>query len=422
MRWRVGAADLSVLDGTPVNCLVVSWSDNEQQRAAIQPVIEYAKRRGIDVVGEVKNESAKASAPAKAAGLAAVVVATPAGGAQKVPGAVFAMTDAVWPGIPVQRGRNSGAGPTGVPWVDANGWRCRLAKVKAPAKTPWVVATPPAELAVSAAAYEIAIADAAVHGGRWLIDINPFKPELLKSLVGTLAAVDRRSAREQDVVARFGVISDFEGDNEFAAGEMLNLAARRPLPCRIVDRTRLTAESLSGLRGAMWVDSQPPDAVMTSALRDFIGRGGLLIASQSGAGTLTTGLKPAGDFQQRFRVYTNGAGRLAVATEPWSDPWVMASDAHLLLSRKHDVLRAWNAGSCNFHYTAAGTRATVQIINYTGREAAERMSLYVAKKFRTATWSDSTGRRTSLDVRPAGQGIEVNLPPLAIYGAVEFGV
>src|SRR6476661_4855132 len=37
-----------------------------------------------------------------------------------------------WPGV---RGRRDGAtaGPTGVPWVDSNGWRVRLARMRDPA-------------------------------------------------------------------------------------------------------------------------------------------------------------------------------------------------------------------------------------------------------------------------------------------------
>ena len=65
----------------------------------------------------------------------------------------------------------SSAGPTGVPWVDPNSWKIRLEARAAPASTSgWTRA--PKGARVSASSYRTAIADAAAHGGRWVISLD----------------------------------------------------------------------------------------------------------------------------------------------------------------------------------------------------------------------------------------------------------
>lgn len=393
IRWRSGGAPLSILAGSPVNCLVVDAP--------------------LDATAAKEAERLKL----------AVVPASD----------VKSVADAVWPRVPATNGEAGGAGPTGVPWVDSNGWRCLLARVKAPGETPWVMVPPPKNTSVRAEAYAVAIADAAAHGGRWVVDLDATTLEGLgkgsaaametwKTITRALAFFQReRAAAEFPPVANFGVVSDFAGENEFAAGEMLNLAARRPLSYTIVERTRATPQSIAGLKGVAWMDAQLPDAAMEKALREFVSGGGLLIAPSTAA-KLAAGAKPAGEFEGRFALYSAGRGRIALAKEPWSDPYLLAADSHLLLSRKYDVVRAWNAGSCNIRFTANASKGAVQVVNYTGRHFGYPMSVYVARRYKTAVWSDVFGAgRQALTVTPKAEGVEVNLPPFPVYALVEYG-
>ena len=53
-------ASLAVVQGSPVNCLVVSWAsglpaDAEQQQA-LKPLIEKGKQAGLDFVGLIEGE------------------------------------------------------------------------------------------------------------------------------------------------------------------------------------------------------------------------------------------------------------------------------------------------------------------------------------------------------------------------------
>src|ERR1017187_1019301 len=78
-RWHEPAA-LSILDGTSIDCIVMSWAsglpaDAEQQRTA-GPLLEAARRRNLAVVGWVEGpvDQRPSLAAAKAAGLAAIAI------------------------------------------------------------------------------------------------------------------------------------------------------------------------------------------------------------------------------------------------------------------------------------------------------------------------------------------------------------
>ncbi len=64
------------MQGTPVNCLVVSWAADAGQQQALKPLIEKGKQAGLEFVGLIEGEADKpaAVAAAQSAGLAAVAM------------------------------------------------------------------------------------------------------------------------------------------------------------------------------------------------------------------------------------------------------------------------------------------------------------------------------------------------------------
>jgi hypothetical protein len=93
------------------------------------------------------------------------------------PGALPAGIAAIkgeWAGVRMsQAGDGASAGPTGVAWVNSNGWAIRLAAALHPADAIWVLASPPEKSVNRADSYLITIADSASHGGRWVITLDP---------------------------------------------------------------------------------------------------------------------------------------------------------------------------------------------------------------------------------------------------------
>ncbi|HYP08578.1 MAG TPA: hypothetical protein VER03_20250 [Bryobacteraceae bacterium] len=450
---------LSFLEGGPVNAILVSWAGgtatDAKQQAALQPVIAEAKKRNIAVLGRVTGEAPNAAKAAAAAGLSAIVTDTvvPSVGGLKVIPAVtpqqaagigsplMALTKSTWPRIPTQwrardgkRGDSGGAtggGPTGAPWVESSGWICSLATAKAPGKKFWLLSEPPEDvIGYRPATYQLAVADAAAYGAHWVVAFDADTRKALASggAKDTWKAVAdakqffaaRKACLQRPEIARLGILSDFDGPNEFIAEEMLNLTPRRAVPYRIMDLPKFKPTSLSGLKAVVWIDEKEPSGSARSALTAFVADGGVLIAPASSAG-LVSG-KPASNFEGRFNVYNLGKGKVAIASEPWSDPWVLCADTHLLLSRKHDMVRTFNAGSCNVRFTGTPGKGYLHVLSFTARTFGYPASFYVAQPYKTARWStlDSV-QDQPIEIKPKGPGVEVHLPDFGPYALVEFG-
>src|SRR5581483_1951378 len=76
-----------------------------------------------------------------------------------------------WPGVRLSRGNaDASAGPTGVPWVDSNGWAIRLSTALHPHSGAWVNAAPPKQAFPSS--YLTAVADCGAYGGRWIVTVD----------------------------------------------------------------------------------------------------------------------------------------------------------------------------------------------------------------------------------------------------------
>src|ERR1035441_7200929 len=55
-KWQ-DPASLAIIEGTPVNCLVVSWSADAAQQQALKPLIDKGKQAGLDFVGLIEGEA-----------------------------------------------------------------------------------------------------------------------------------------------------------------------------------------------------------------------------------------------------------------------------------------------------------------------------------------------------------------------------
>ena len=220
--WHTPPA-LDILQGSPVNCLVVSWAaglaeDAEQQRT-LRPLVEAARQRNLAVLGWVDGQfdGSAAIAAAQAAGLTAVAIqgfsgksefpVIPWGNRARAPWSttapVLPVTENVWPGV---QGRSNTvtAGPTALPWLDSNGWYIRLAKARTQAQV-WVLFDPPAKAeVVPARSYPLAVCDAETAGGRWVISLDD---ALRAGLAGKNATAGATFKTISDAVelATFGV-------------------------------------------------------------------------------------------------------------------------------------------------------------------------------------------------------------------------
>jgi hypothetical protein len=306
-----------------------------------------------------------------------------------------------WPGVRSSQGAS--AGPTGVPWVDSNGWQLRLARVREPEKTIWVDTPLPKEKRlITATEYLLAIADAAMYGGTWIVNLNE-QPDTglwnrMMSAIRFFAA--HRPWRDYRAQGVIGIESSGE--------ELMNLTARQNQPYRILTGN----ENWQGLKAILCPE---PSAEMRGKLLAFAQSGGLVITDGSWAAAEGT----AGDARARYKIRSVGKGRIAVGD--LSDPYQAAADAQILLSHRHDLVRFWNGGSLGSYLSASGKGALLQIVNYSGRPGADPVSVRIAGPYREARIHQLEAKAPQpLRAVQEKEAIELHLPAIPVYAAIEL--
>jgi hypothetical protein len=337
-----------------------------------------------------------------------------------------------WAGVRMSRGGGASAGPTGVPWVNSNGWAIRLAAALHPETAVWVTALPPVNERVTADSYQIAMADCAAHGGRWVIALDAaLTAGLAAQSADALEAWKRVCAvasffaghktwagyRPEAVV---GVISDYAGEHEFFGGELLNLLARAGQHYRILVKTKVSDAALQGLRAVIYADADAPSTLLRKQVLAFVQAGGMLITGSAWSAVSSPAL--AGEDHPRFALHAQGKGRLAIAKVAETDPYVWASDSVVLVSHRYDLVRFWNGGANGSFYTMSPDRkqAIVHLLFYANR-GPDAASVRVVGRFRSARISmPEVPEPRRVEMVSQQDAVEVHLPQVAQYVALEL--
>jgi hypothetical protein len=447
---------LEVLRGTPISCLVVDWAlgtdQDSRQQQVLQPLIAAGRQLGMSFVGKITSKDVATAAEAgRTAGLDSVILTEPAIQPLALPvisqfprdkvdwkaaAPIFVAADSPWPGLALDglNGDVAVGGPTGVPWVNSNGWFSLLAREMAPGKNLWLDCDPPDSASVShSGSYALAVADSCAYGVRWIISLDPLlRAAILKrtsnatgiwreiTQTGALFEQHRKWATFESQ-GTLQVVSSFSGDDAYLSGEILNLLSRRQVQYRISERTDWRATPSAGTQSILWADKGKPSSEQLANLLAFVRQGGLVIAPEYWG--------PAGakahrkDPSLRYSVYNIGPGQIAVADKGFEDPFQVAMDTHLLTSRRNDLVRLYSPDSVNC-YLCADPRQNqtrlVHILNYSG-DPAQFVTVWVrghasaAHIFRPEA-PDPLGIRSAT----ANRGTDLHVPKVTVCCAVEF--
>ncbi len=457
-RWHDPAA-LEILQGSPLNCLVVSWAagipeDAAQQKAAA-PLLEAARARGLAVVGWTEGavDPQAAIAAAKSAGLSAVALQKFTGQSDfpviswgdqgSVPweakGPVLAVTNNVWPGVSAPtRGADASAGPTSLPWLDSNGWFIQMARARAKAPL-WVLFDPPGKgTQVLPQRYVTAICDSEAPGARWVISLdddlrsgltagNASARESLRQIGRAAAFFESRGEwRTYRSLGLVGVISDFAGDNFSGSGEILNLMARRDLLFQVIWRQQALDRPFSGLKALVYPDSAVPPQPLRQKILKFVEQGGLLVA---GAQWALPGKLENPGFDSQFDVRVYGKGRIAPARKEMPDAYDVAVETQFLLSHRNDLFKIYNSassGCTRFTASPDGKRAVLEGVSFADRRASGVKTVWVRDNRGSARLWVIGADPVPIPAAPSEEyvGVEYDLPEKAsaeAYFALEFG-
>jgi len=447
-KWQ-DPASLAVVQGTPINCLVVSWAADAGQQEALKPLIEKGKQAGLGFVGLIEGEAnqAAAVAAAQSAGLAAVAMEGDAPGSAGVPvipwnkaaqvrasasSPILGVSDGVFPGLP--QAASQAGGPTNLPWVDSNGAVLLIARALAPDKTVWVGFDPPPAAKLAAEAYVLAVADPTSYGARWVISLDDqLRADLTaktqpaadtwKRLVDTVAFFEQhKQFRSYQPGGRLAVMSNFTGPDYEVGEETVNLLPRLREPCRVMARSRAASASFAGLEAIYYVDKEAPDAALRKKLMAFASGGGILFVPSKWPNP--EGSPAPAEPYLLFNMRAVGKGRLAVCKEDRPDAYDTVADIQNIMSHRNDLLRLYNAPSANFLYetSAQGGQGVIHLLNYSRRPGSDGPLFYVKEPHKSARLvSPEIASATELQWAPqkAG-GAELSLPRLSVYGAIEL--
>ncbi len=408
-QWQNPSA-LQRLSNTHINCLLIENSDS------LRPVVEQAQSKGIRVIH----------------------------GTSELPGVTVLQGEL--PGIRMSRtgGQNTASsGPTGLPWVNSNGWEIRLMAALNPKSTIWVDVTPknPSE------PYQLCVADIASCGGNWIISLDDQLAagiehgddqamKTWKSLIESVEFFSAHNYRSSYVgSAVVGVLSSFSGEDKAMSWEVVKLLTRTTEQYRIIPSGSFSANSLTGLQAVLYPDADPPGGEIRKQLLDFVQAGGLLITRSVWNGIPGT---PANWENPRYDGLVFGKGTIAVAkSKDTVDPYMVANDAVVLVSHRFDLVRFWNAGSVSAYLSDAsdGKGAVVQMVFYarelngrTSLGGPENATVRVVGRYKTAqlfTFDEQPLTLGEPDEHGVGMvidadSVELHLPPLSCYAAVEL--
>ena len=445
---------LRFLDETPINCILVTWSTGAplaQELDHQKQVVSYAaaaRARNIRVLGLVYpgadlERAALSGMSAKLDGLVleeftnpiessrrlrtifrannspaiAIAFGTIAQVSRDADSPVSATTEAVAPGIhPISDATT--ASPTTEPWIDFNFWLARLLKHRNASRPVWLGHRISGDQPTD---YARAIADAAVGGARWVVAPGDRLLAGLRREEPAAKAQWREMARylrfyEQQPewrsfspTAVAGIVDDPSDPDPDLAAETLKLIARRRIPYRLIDGSRLDSDSLVGLRAVVALDTAPSQS-RNSLLTTFARRGFTAV-------TLACKERNCpGQFG--YEVLRTGAGQI-VAYPERPDPEALSKNLLEIIGNDNLPVRLFNVPSVLPEIAAApgGQTMLVHLVNYATTPAV-RITLRVAGSFRKARLLRAGKQPVPLAIQNSRDRVEVLIPDLTVSAAV----
>jgi hypothetical protein len=451
---------LALVQGTPVNCLVVSWAsglpaDAEQQQA-LKPLLEKGRQAGLDFVGLIEAAADKpaAIAAARAAGLSAVAMETIPAGDAGIPviawaksgealwsanSPILGVADGIWPGVPQEKAPTGG--PTNLPWVDSNGALLGMARALAPNKDVWIFVEPPTKAKLTVANYLLTVADAEAYGGHWVISLDDQMRAGLAAKSAQTAADwkkitdavaffgQNKTIRTYERMGRLAVMSNFSEPDRAFGEDTLNMFPRLREPFRVISRTQALAASLDGLQGIFFVDQVAPEPKLREKLTAFVKGGGTLFVRSTWPNPEGSPmqLSSAEDYLY-FNVRQLGKGRLAVAKEENPDTYFSCMDVQNIMSHRGDPARLYNGASMNYFYQVSprGRQGVIHVLNYSRLPGSANALIFLKSPYRSASFvSPEIASPVALKWSPLTSayetgGAELSLPLISVYGAVRM--
>lgn len=456
-------ATLDLLDGTPYNCLLLTWSLGEatefdaEQRKLVIGYARQAREKGLVSLGVVEFGTEWVPAvEAAATGLDGVVLEGefPEGAAESAlkmlrktnrDAVVVAMgswkhvnrsarfpivgsREGVWPGLlTASEAEGWLAGPTSNPWVLSNGWQIGVLGADGSERPIWMGHRPkrhrPQPLEFKD--YVRAVADSGMSGARWVVALgDDWRPRLY---LGEEEAIQQwqdlaEYVRFFEAKKEWGnfkiwpsvvVVHDPKHQSSFDSFDTLNMLAVRHVPHRVVLRQDFSAKAIRAETRVVAYDFAPPSDSEHRALQSFT----------SGGGTLLTGPRwSTAEYRadSGFKKVIAGAGSIRGYPAEEVDAGRFSRDVRNIVDEKHAAPKLYNVGSIISLYTVdpESGRALLQMTEY-GDYPTENITVKFPRIIKKARMHVPGEPPADLEIYPGEEGgTEIDVPGVPFYCAV----
>jgi hypothetical protein len=416
---------LDLLNGTPVNCLLLEqpqWSETFARQAA---------KQGIATLGVIRSESgavdlARQAAAMQFAGVVLEGAFDPAAAIRvravlndsKIPlvelttrnrmrfdsGAPILGTDqGLWPGVRVEENGAVETGPSAAPWINTNTGFLRFAKAASDSVI-WMANQPPANTAVPLTRYLQAIGDAAMTGARWVVALDSdFSRRLLardaRALQDWKAIAlhlryyeDHKDWRDLRPHSELAVVEDAQS-GALLSGGVLDMIAVKHTPVLPIPYRRISPPVMERAKMAVDVDPSALTPEQLAVLKAFTRAGG----------TLLTG-PPGWKFQSlRPEAITLEKADLDKLDEIWKE-------LNSMTGRKNMGARLFNVSSMlsNLLEAPGGSQLILHLVNYSDFPA-ENITAHVLGAYHHARLYRPEAPVQELDTYPVEDGTGIDI-------------
>lgn len=344
------------------------------------------------------------------------------------PGAMTVVNAGLWPGV--QRPDPQVASATRSLWLDQNCGLLHYVRALYPAVPRVLAYQPDKEAGVSPdqlvpyEALELALTEACVSGGNYLMALHPqYREALLKGDAKALAAWRKqgRTAQwlranaqrfQQPALPLVAVLVD-EGD---FTREIVHLAFRQSVSPEVIAAAHVPAPDPGRRRVVVAVSLTEPPAEVRQRILAHADAGSTLVVDGplDKAWWKSSKLVPVRSDPDRD-YYSLGKGQVIAYKESVEDPGQLALDMIDYISQKLRPARIWN---CNAGLVLA-SRSTLAVINYS-RPQDQPVLARIQGTFKRATLLRPEGDAVELRVAPRGSASEVAIPQLERVAVVTF--
>ena len=436
-RWPwTDAASLSLLDQSPINCLLVEAAPADLARLAKEAAPRHVAVLAVLRPGPDPLPAARAAVQAQASGIvlegefapgtaarvADSLTATPVieltlRSRMQLTGSapVIGTFQGVWPGIQVTDDGKAKAAPSGAAWIDTNSGFLRAAR--AWGHMVWIANRPPDKTVITSERYLQAIGDAEVVGAHWVLALDPDTAQRLSQrdlaalktwqrINATLRYFDAHAAWRDLLPAGKLAVVQGPDDGALLSGGVLDMIAVKHTPVRAVPPGRVDSAKLQGVTMAVDLDPASLTPQEREVLKNFTRAGGTVL-------TGPPGWKDPAAAPQKERI-TLDEKELKRLDDIWRD-------VQNMIGRKNLGVRLFNVSSMlsNLLASADGKRVVVQLINYADYPV-ENVTVHVLGKFRHARLLTPEGVDKDVEVYENEEGTGVDLDVVNTCAAIQL--